>query len=85
MEEASSQSNAEPEDLSDFQEESSNDDDIFRGPFAIKDKEDKEEVTHLQRLQALPSKIANALESFEPQVLESIPTEVGEPLGDTVA
>ena len=73
-------SNAEQED--DFEEEpSDNDDDVFQGRFALKDKDDRPEPSHEARMNALPPKLAAIVQNFEPAVLESIPLEVGENLG----
>ena len=57
----------EPDDLS--EESSENDDDLFQGPFAIKDKEEAHRSAHATRVDGLPPKIAAHISNFEPAVL----------------
>ena len=63
-------------------EDSSNDDDLFRGCFAIADKNDKmEEVPELPRVENLPASLQPSIANFEPEVLQSLPPDVPENLG----
>ena len=76
--EVSSHEEPEPDDFS--EESSENDDDLFQGQFAIKDKDDAHKSAHAKRMEALPAKLAAQIGQFEPPVLESIPADVSENL-----
>ena len=54
------------------------DEDLFKGVFAIKDKERGETTLPVDRFTGLPSRIKKELQNFEPQVLQSIPETLSE-------
>ena len=63
-------------------QDSSNDDDLFQGPFAIKDADDVNDMSQdMDRYSKLPEKMRKALTGFEPELLQSIPTDISENLG----
>ena len=75
---------AEPEAEDRFSEESSDDEDLFQGPFAIKDKDQEDKAVlnmDVDRLTKLPPKLQPHVSSFQPELLDSIPSDVSENLG----
>ena len=56
------------------------DQDIFKGKFAIKDKDHPSHGTHADRFSRLPSKLKKEIQNFEPEVLLSIPGGLNESL-----
>ena len=74
----------EVEEEEDPSQDSSNDDDLFQGMFAIKDADDGNDLSQdLDRFGKLPEKIRKALSGFEPELLQTIPTDISENLGCT--
>ena len=53
-----------------------NDDDIFQGPFAIKDAGQSGADESRDRFSRLPAKVMKYVEHFEREVLETIPSEI---------
>ena len=54
------------------------DDDIFKGVFAIKDKDRTAYAEPLDRFASLPSRIKKELQNFQQEVLDSIPQCISE-------
>ena len=72
-------------DFSDFEEEDpptsgDNDDDVFQGIYAIRDKGEAGMDSGADRFSCLPAKVQKHVENFERAVLDSIPKEVSEPM-----